>query len=126
MASCEGFHLHLPGVDPEVRRQLCSRPAITGIGLTVGDYESLLPTSAENLVRITRIQRDLSVLLVWADNDWVFRPEDRQAEVAHWQDHCPCRVTSRTMAGSGHDIQVHERETQFTRTVVRWLRARGL
>lgn len=123
---CERFHLHRPGVDPAVRRALCTPPRIRSIGMTAGDFNSFGSTQVENQVRITRVGADLPVLLVWAQHDWVFRPEDRRAEEEHWRRHCGCRVTSWTQPRAGHEQQIHRSMPALTRRIVAWLHAHGL
>lgn len=68
----------------------------------------------------------MPILLVWGEHDRVFRPVDREAEIGWWRDYCPCEVSAWTQPDTGHELQIHRSMPALTRTIVGWLRARGL
>lgn len=122
--SCKKVVLFVPGVLSTLLPTYCK----DGYGPAApnGEVTFVGRLVAENLAAIPRVGPGLPVLLVFADHDFLFTPDESAAEFGYWKSHCGCDVETWTQADSGHALAAHRSMPTFTAKVVDWLAAKGL
>ena|SRR3990167_338814 len=119
---CLHFFFDPDNTNPKISNIYCSNENLKTS--PSGEYLSALEFWNKTHTSIPKIEKNLPVLLVFADNDLLFN-ESQKAERNYWKQNCECDI-SILRTETGHMLMFHRSSKDTIEQIIDWLHSNGL